>query len=120
MIKKLLDKIFMKRRGKKKNKNITDRHSNKFYGELSLDDFKKHLLTLYKQECALDDDRSYFEPQDTLFGEMFDNAMRIKMLKEENKIHEGEYNDSEIMEEAKKQYAADLELALKNKDNNES
>ena len=83
--------------------------TNSFYGELSLEDFKKQLLMLYKQNCALDDGRSYFELQDTLFGEMFDNMARIEILKSENKIHEGKYDDSEIEEEAKKQYALDLE-----------
>ena len=61
----------------------------------------------YKQECALEDDNTYFEPQDSLFGEMFDNGIRIKLLKDENKELEGQYDDDEIMAQAKAAYEED-------------
>ena len=74
--------------------------------------FKDTLLSLYMQECALNDEKTYWEVQDTLFGEMLDNKVRIKMLKAENQIHEGHYNDEEIMAEAKRRYMEDCEAEL--------
>ena len=71
------------------------------FGKLSLEEFKARLLMYYKQECALEDENTYFEPQDSLFGEMFDNGIRIKLLKDENKELEGQYDDDEIMAQAK-------------------
>ena len=93
-------KIFHRRK-KKADK------SQQMFGQLSLEDFKARLLMFYKQDCALEDENSYFEPQDTLFGEMFDNAVRIKFLKEENKHLEGQYDDTELMNQAKAQYEED-------------
>lgn len=93
-------KIFPRRK-KKADK------SQQMFGQLSLEKFKALLVAYYKQNCALKDENSYFEPQDTLFGEMFDNAVRIKFLKEENKHLEGQYDDTELMNQAMAQYEED-------------
>lgn len=77
------------------------------FGEMPLEKFQALLLNYYKQECALEDENSYFEPQDSLFGEMFDNAIRIKLLKAENPQHEGQYDDDEIMARARAFYEKD-------------
>ena len=77
------------------------------FGKLPLEKFKAALLVYYKQECALEDENTYFEPQDSLFGEMFDNGIRIKLLKDENKELEGQYDDDEIMAQAKAAYEED-------------
>ena len=80
---------------------------SQMFGKLPLEKFKALLLMYYKQECALEDDNTYFEPQDSLFGEMFDNGIRIKLLKDENKELEGQYDDDEIMAQAKAAYEED-------------
>ena len=95
---------------KRKDKNKPKKEKTaktQMFGKLPLDEFKARLLMFYKQECALEDENSYFEPQDNLFGEMFDNAIRIRFLKEENKELEGQYDDEEIMSQAKAQYEED-------------
>jgi len=100
--------IFKRRKIKpKKTEPAKEQKKTQMFGSLSLEEFKKRLLMYYKQECALDDENSYFEPQDNLLGEMFDNAIRIKFLKEENKKLEGQYDDDEIMAQAKAQYEED-------------
>jgi len=80
---------------------------SQMFGKLSLEEFKARLLMYYKQECALEDENTYFEPQDSLFGEMFDNGVRIRFLKEENQELEGQYDDDEIMAQAKVAYEED-------------
>ena len=92
---------------KKKSKKKAEKKKSQMFGSLPLEEFKDRLLMYYKQECALDDENSYFEPQDNLFGEMFDNKVRIRFLKEENKELEGQYDDDEIMAQAKAQYEED-------------
>lgn len=100
--------IFKRKKIKpKKTETKKTQKKTKMFGKLSLEEFKERLLMYYKQECALDDENSYFEPQDNLFGEMFDNAIRIKFLKEENKELEGQYDDDEIMTQARAQYEED-------------
>ena len=100
--------IFKRRKIKPKKTEVKEtQKETKMFGKLSLEEFKKRLLMYYKQECALDDENSYFELQDNLFGEMFDNAIRIKFLKEENKQLEGQYDDDEIKTQAKAQYEED-------------
>ena len=88
-------------------KKTEEKPKNQMFGELPLEKFKALLLAYYKQECALEDENSYFEPQDNLFGEMFDNGIRIKLLKQENPQLEGQYDDDEIMAQAKAQYEED-------------
>ena len=92
---------------KKKTKKTEEKPKNQMFGELPLEKFKALLLMYYKQECALEDENSYFEPQDNLFGETFDNGIRIKLLKQENLQLEGQYDDDEIMAQAKAQYEED-------------
>lgn len=96
---------------KKKSKNKPKKEKavikSQMFGKLPLEKFKALLLMYYKQECALEDDNTYFEPQDSLFGEMFDNGIRIKLLKDENKELEGQYDDDEIMAQAKAAYEED-------------
>lgn len=95
------------KRAKKAEKKQQKGEKNQMFGKLTLEKFKSLLLMYYKQECALDDGSTYFEPQDSLFGEMFDNGMRIKILKAENKELEGQYDDDEIMAQAKAEYEED-------------
>ena len=92
---------------KRKKKAEKEQPKSQMFGKLPLEDFKARLLMYYKQECALEDENSYFEPQDSLFGEMFDNGIRIRFLKEENKELEGQYDDTEIMNQARAQYEED-------------
>lgn len=92
---------------KKKPKKEKPVIKSQMFGKLSLEEFKARLLMYYKQECALEDENTYFEPQDSLFGEMFDNGIRIKLLKDENKELEGQYDDDEIMAQAKVAYEED-------------
>ena len=98
---------------KKKDKKTEETHKSQMFGELPLDQFKAALLVYYKQECALEDENSYFEPQDSLFGEMFDNGIRIKLLKQENPQLEGQYDDDEIMAQARAQYEEDKKTLQK-------
>lgn len=95
---------WFKKKAKKEGKAPT---KNQMFGKLPLEEFKARLLMYYKQECALEDENTYFEPQDSLFGEMFDNGMRIKLLKAENVELEGQYDDEEIMAQAKVAYEED-------------
>lgn len=109
--------IFEKLFGKKARKSET---KDQMFGEIPLENFKAALLVYYKQECALEDENSYFEPQDSLFGEMFDNGIRIKLLKQENPQLEGQYDDDEIMAQARAQYEKDkAELEEKKKKDGE-
>ena len=93
-----------KKKPKKEEKAVI---KSQMFGKLPLEKFKALLLMYYKQECALEDENTYFEPQDTLFGEMFDNGIRIRFLKEENKELEGQYDDDEIMSQARAAYEED-------------
>ena len=95
---------WFKKKPKKERKPVI---KSQMFGKLSLEEFKARLLMYYKQECALEDENTYFEPQDSLFGEMFDNGVRIKFLKDENKELEGQYDDNEIMAQAKVDYEED-------------
>jgi len=95
---------WFKKKPKKERKPVV---KNQMFGKLSLEEFKARLLMYYKQECALEDENTYFEPQDSLFGEMFDNGVRIRFLKEENQELEGQYDDDEIMAKAKAEYEED-------------
>lgn len=95
---------WFKKKPKKERKPVA---KNQMFGKLSLEEFKARLLMYYKQECALEDENTYFEPQDSLFGEMFDNGVRIRFLKEENQELEGQYDDDEIMAQAKAEYEED-------------
>ena len=102
-----------KKRFKNKPKKEEKRAEHHMFGKLPLEKFKALLLMYYKQECALEDENSYFEPQDSLFGEMFDNGIRIRFLKEENKELEGQYDDDEIMAQARAQYEEDKKKIAK-------
>ena len=95
---------WFKKKPKKERKPVI---KSQMFGKLSLEEFKARLLMYYKQECALEDENTYFEPQDSLFGEMFDNGVRIRFLKEENQELEGQYDDDEIMAQAKVAYEED-------------
>jgi hypothetical protein len=103
---------FFKRKPKNKPKKEQNVGKSHMFGKLPLEEFKARLLMYYKQECALDDENSYFEPQDSLFGEMFDNAIRIRFLKEENTELEGQYDDDELKAQAKAEYEEDKKKAI--------
>ena len=98
---------WFKRRPKNKPKKEKAVIKSQMFGKLSLEEFKSRLLMYYKQKCALKDENTYFEPQDSLFGEMLDNSIRIKLLKAENVELEGQYDDEEIMAQAKVAYEED-------------
>ena len=82
---------------------------DKMFGELPFDTFRELLIHYYMQDCALEDGNSYFDPQDNLIGEMFDNAVRIKFLKQENSRFDGQYDDEVLKEIAKYRYNNDKE-----------
>ena len=95
----LFKKLFKKKK--------TEHKQNKMFGELPFDTFKELLIHYYMQDWALEDGNSYFEPQDNLLGEMFDNAIRIKFLKQENSRFDGQYDDEVLKQVAKYRYDRD-------------
>lgn len=96
---------------KKKENPAEPKRTGMFPNITTQEQFNERLLMLYKQECALDDGYSYFEPQDNLFGEVFDNAVRVKFLKEEHPEFYANINEEEFREKAKENYLKDKEYA---------
>ena len=96
---------FFKKLFIKKNKSDNDI----FMKCHSQEEFDKRYIILLAQDEALEVGKSYFEIQDNFVGEMFDNSIRIKFIKDNNP----EYFDKEKEEEYKKtaheRYLRDLE-----------
>ena len=79
------------------------------------DKFKQTLLIYYMQEEALKHNISYFDVttsnmDGTIFGEMFDNSIRIKMFKNMNPEFAKKLNEDELIAEAKENFNKDYEI----------
>lgn len=80
----------------------------------TIEEFKEAYIRLFKQELALKDGRSYFDVttsniDGTLIGEMFDNPIRISILKQMNEEFSKQVNFEELNKEAEELYKKDLE-----------
>lgn len=75
----------------------------------SYEEFELLLFNFYKQGCALDDNITYIEPQDSLFGEMFDNAIRIKILTSTFPEYFEKVDVDEMKARAKEEFKKDFE-----------
>ena len=79
----------------------------------NIEDFKKTLLILYKQEEALKRGVSYWDTttsnmDGTFFGEEFDNAIRIAITKKENPEFTQEIDEETLIEQARQEFLEDL------------
>ena len=79
----------------------------------NIEDFKKTLLMLYKQEEALKRSVSYWDTttsnmDGTFFGEQFDNAIRIAITKKENPEFMQEIDEEALIEQARQEFLEDL------------
>jgi hypothetical protein len=79
----------------------------------NIEDFKKTLLMLYKQEEALKRGISYWDTttsnmDGTFFGEQFDNAIRIAITKKENAEFMQEIDEEALIEQARQEFLEDL------------
>lgn len=92
---------------KKKEENRPQQQTHVYSNITTQEQFDNLLMKFYKQECALDDDSTYFEPQDNFFGEMFDNAIRIKLLIAEHPDFYANVNEEEFRAKAKEEYLKD-------------
>lgn len=101
----------------------------KFIECSTIDEFKKRYLMYLKQDCALEDNRSYFDVatsnmDGTLFGEQFDNGIRLKFMEKDYPewIEELGGKDA-LMEIARAEYKHDIEkvdIEKKDEQSNES
>ena len=85
----------------------------------NVEDFKKTLLMLYKQEEALKRGVSYWDTttsnmDGTFFGEQFDNAIRIAITKKENPEFMQEIDEEALIEQARQEFLEDLNKTNKN------
>ena len=96
---------------KKKENPAETKRTGMFSNITTQEQFNERLLMFYQQECALDDERSYFVPQDSLFGETLDNAIRIRFLRVEHPEFYANINDEEFRAKAKENYLKDKEYA---------
>lgn len=105
---------------KNNKKQDISKPKNTMFSDIdTLEKFVKILSMYYKQEIALDYDQTYFEPQDSLFGEMLDNSIRIKLLREEHSDFDSQINHDELKEKMKEEFFKDckeqgIELNLEN------
>ena len=79
----------------------------------NIEDFKKTLLMLYKQEEALKRGVSYWDTitsnmDGTFFGEQFDNTIRIAITKKENPEYMQEIDEEALIEQARQEFLEDL------------
>ena len=79
----------------------------------NIEDFKKNLLMLYKQEEALKRGVSYWDTSTsnmdgTFFGEQFDNTIRIAITKKENPEYMQEIDEEALIEQARQEFLEDL------------
>ena len=79
----------------------------------NIEDFKKTLLMLYKQEEALKRGVSYWDTttsnmDGTFFGEQFDNTIRIAITKKENPEYMQEIDEEVLIEQARQEFLEDL------------
>jgi len=86
--------------------------AKKFMEAETLEEFKEYYIRFHKQELALDDGFSYFDvttsnADGTFVGEAFDNQIRLKALKDNNKEFLAQVNEDELMEIVKKEFEQD-------------
>ena len=79
----------------------------------NIEEFKKTLLMLYKQEEALKRGVSYWDTttsnmDGTFFGEQFDNTIRIAITKKENPEFMQEIDEEALIEQARQEFLEDL------------
>lgn len=79
----------------------------------NIEDFKKTLLMLYKQEEVLKRGVSYWDTttsnmDGTFFGEQFDNTIRIAITKNENPEFMREIDEEALIEQARQEFLEDL------------
>ena len=79
----------------------------------NIEEFKKTLLMLYKQEEALKRGVSYWDTttsnmDGTFFGEQFDNTIRIAITKKENPELMQEIDEEALIEQARQEFLEDL------------
>lgn len=79
----------------------------------NIEDFKKTLIMLYKQEEALKRGVSYWDTSTsnmdgTFFGEQFDNTIRIAITKKENPEFMQEIDEEALIEQARQEFLEDL------------
>ena len=79
----------------------------------NIEEFKKTLLMLYKQEEALKRGVSYWDTttsnmDGTFFGEQFDNTIRIAITKKENPEYMQEIDEEALIEQARQEFLEDL------------
>ena len=79
----------------------------------NIEEFKKTLLMLYKQEEALKRGVSYWDTttsnmDGTFFGEQFDNTIRIAITKKENPEFMQEIDEEVLIEQARQEFLEDL------------
>ena len=92
---------------------MSDNKQLKFMQADSLEDFKNMYIAYYKQELALKDGLSYFDVttsnmDGTFVGEEFDNPIRIKALRDNNKEFLKQVNEDELMKIVHEEYQKDL------------
>lgn len=85
----------------------------------NIEEFKKTLLMLHKQEEALKRGVSYWDTttsnmDGTFFGEQFDNAIRIAITKKENPEFMQEIDEEALIEQARQEFLEDLNKTNKN------
>lgn len=79
----------------------------------NIEEFKKTLIMLYKQEEALKRGVSYWDTSTsnmdgTFFGEQFDNTIRIAITKKENPEFMQEIDEEALIEQARQEFLEDL------------
>lgn len=84
----------------------------------NIEEFKKTLIMLYKQEEALKRGVSYWDTSTsnmdgTFFGEQFDNAIRIAFTKKENPEFMQEIDEEALIEQARQEFLEDLNKTKK-------
>lgn len=90
------------------------KHREPFDYIMSFDAFKKELIRYYKQEWALRDGLSYWQPSDTMMGEAFDNRIRIRFLKTKHPEYYAQIkNKLTIIREARMCYLEDTKNGIK-------
>ena len=92
---------------------MSDNKQLKFMQADSLEDFKNMYIAYYKQELALKDGLSYFDVttsnmDGTFVGEEFDNPIRIKALRDNNKEFLKQVDEDELMKIVHEEYQKDL------------
>lgn len=86
----------------------------------TFEEFEKRFILFHKQELALEEGRSYFDPaisnmDGTMIGEKFDNPIRLEFLKRNNPEFYKRLNYNEALERARKEYEEDKQKVDSNK-----